>query len=96
MPRRAGHWPVRMLARVGGAEGTGGVGLDEAHAAGGEAVDIWRFADGAAEEARIAPAEVVGEDKDDLYRAARHRWGFRRVIVMPSWSWPGRSAQARL
>ena len=54
----------------------------------------------------------LGEDKDDVERAAgggfgdggkgveelsaRYRWGFRRVIVMPSWSWPGRSAQARL
>ena len=87
MPRRAGQCPVRMLARVGEQKG-------------------------AAEDARIAPAEVVGEDKDDVERAAgrgssdegkgveelsaRHRWGFRRVIVMPSWSWPGRSAQARL
>ena len=58
---------------VGGSDAEAGgplAGEDAGAGGGAEAVDIWRFAEGAAEDAGIAPAEVVGEDKDDVERAA--------------------------
>ena len=53
----------------GGAERAGGVGLGEADAAGGEFIDVGGFAEGAAVDGGVAPAEVVGEDEDDVGRA---------------------------
>jgi hypothetical protein len=55
--------------------GGGADGLDEktveAHAAGGDGVDVGRADGGVAVETVIAPAGVVGEEDDDVGRARR-------------------------
>ena len=65
-----GSPPCQSSVTAGGrAERAGGVGLGEADAAGGEFIDVGGFAEGAAVDGGVAPAEVVGEDEDDVGRA---------------------------
>ena len=63
----------------GRADGTGGVGVGEAHATGGEAVDVGSFVEAAAVEADVAPAEVVDQDEDEVKASGRGgRWELGR------------------
>jgi len=50
----------------GGAKRAGGVGVGESHASRGEAVEVRRFVEGAAEAAQIANAQVIGENQHDV------------------------------
>src|SRR5262249_42903281 len=57
---------------AGPADGTDGGGdevVAEGDAAGGEAVDVRRLGDGAAGAAEAVPAEVVGQEEEDVGRA---------------------------
>src|SRR5262249_46259266 len=51
----------------------------EAHALGGELVDVWRFVVLGALAAQVGPAEVVGEDEDDVGALAGLVLGGRRL-----------------
>ena len=50
----------------GGAVGAAGMGGGESHAGGGEFVEVRSFVEVGAGEAGVLPAEVVGEDEDDV------------------------------
>ena len=50
----------------GGAHGTARVGLGEAHAFGGHAVDVGRGYEGLSVAAEVAVAHVVAEDEEDI------------------------------
>ena len=45
---------------------TGRVGVGKPHVGAGETVELRGFVEGAALDSEIAPAEVVGEDEDDV------------------------------
>ena len=49
-----------------GAQRAGGIGLRESDAAGGQPVEVGRLMILAAEAGEVAPAQVVGEDQDDV------------------------------
>jgi len=51
------------------AERVRGVRLGELHATGRKSIEIWRLVIGAAETVQVAPAEIVGEDEDDIWPA---------------------------
>ena len=63
--------PGRILARhdagpCGGADGAGCVGVGEAHAFGGQFVNVWCFVESASVAAKVGPAQVVDEEKDEI------------------------------
>ena len=66
MPMRAGYWPVRMLDRVGEQSGLAAYAWVNFTPARGQPVDVRRLVKRAAEAADIPPAEIVGEDEDDV------------------------------
>ncbi len=55
---RCARWRAIRAARIG---------LREAHALGGELVEIWQLVEGAAVAREIGPTEVVGEDDDNVW-----------------------------
>jgi hypothetical protein len=55
----------------GRANGCGGVSLGEALALRREAIEVGRFIETVAVTAKLGPAEVVGENKDDVRRRIR-------------------------
>ena len=61
----------------GGADGAGGVGIGEARALAGEAVEVRSLVERAAVAAEVLAAEVVGEEEDDVGRALRGCGGGR-------------------
>ena len=65
-------------AAGGGTDGAAGVALGEAHAGGGEGIDVGSADALLAVTAEVAVAEVVGEDEQDVrprWRVGRFRWG---------------------
>jgi hypothetical protein len=69
-----------MLARVG--EQTGAIG--KPHTLFGKAVQIGRFVKGAAVTAQLVPAQVIGQDKDNIgLPAGRIRAKYRGKVAQP-------------
>jgi hypothetical protein len=66
----AGVEACHQRAAGRGADGAAGVDLGEAGTFGGHAVDVWRLDFLLAVAAEVAVAEIVGEDEDDVGRAA--------------------------
>jgi hypothetical protein len=63
--QRVGHWLTRFVFRTLRGR-TEGVGHPEAWA--GEPVDVGRSDPGVAVDAEVAPAEIVGDEYDDVGR----------------------------
>ena len=78
----AGVIPGHERRAGGGTDGTAGVGLGEADAFGGEAVEVRSFDPFLAVTAEIAVAEVVGHDENDVRRALLRKEGVEELAAV--------------
>ncbi|MEN9633397.1 MAG: hypothetical protein RL077_1801 [Verrucomicrobiota bacterium] len=67
--------PGEKTAAAGRADGSGDIKLGEQRAIGGEPVEVGRLGEGVTVAAQIAPAEIVGEDEEDVGPSGRVRGG---------------------